>query len=95
MSAPHTPGPWTLDRVSCGQGAVEYQIGFADGSGFPLGGCVEADARLIAAAPDLLEIAEAILRTALIHKDRADACLVDREHLGKLQTAVKKARAVS
>ena len=63
MRTPHTPGPWsiTCNRV---HGAVDSgaNTGIAD----MLGNCgvtatVNANARLIAAAPELLEALEALL----------------------------------
>lgn len=52
----HTPGPWSFDGAINVAYAGYFSVGFPDGSGF----CVpydigEANARLIAAAPDLLE----------------------------------------
>lgn len=54
MSTKHTPGPWHSSKCSCGHPRCkDYWIdsgSFCQGSGFS-----EADAQLIAAAPDLLE----------------------------------------
>lgn len=54
MSA-HTPGPWTheVHELSSGYSAIVY-----DANGYRLGGfdhLTEADARLIAAAPEMLD----------------------------------------
>ena len=50
MSAKHTPGPWHYHKCPCGMnGCHQYTISVQWSKGF-----VEADARLIAAAPDLL-----------------------------------------
>jgi len=70
MAAQHTPGPWRLERTTGGHPAV---IGSAPLH--PRGGLVaelvavgQSDARLIAAAPDLLaalrEVAEATSGTS-------------------------------
>lgn len=52
MSA-HTPGPWSVSRCCCGHPSCrDFWISsgkFCQGSGFG-----ESDARLVAAAPDLL-----------------------------------------
>ena len=54
----HTPGPWMVEDCPCGHlGCSDKHIfpagKFTQGSGFK-----EADARLIAAAPELLEALE-------------------------------------
>jgi hypothetical protein len=47
----HTPGPWTYTKCPCNQkGCSQFTISTQGGVGFE-----EADARLISAAPDLLE----------------------------------------
>lgn len=68
MSVRHTPGPWIIDDGYSGitqkhgyfvrthSGAI-WDDGSADG-----GVCSFADARLIAAAPDLLDFAQFVLR---------------------------------
>jgi hypothetical protein len=62
MSAPHTPGPWEPKRIDrhhwvIGDGVARTQVP-------PEGGeeMIEANARLIAAAPDLLELAHQMAR---------------------------------
>jgi hypothetical protein len=64
MSA-HTPGPWTIRRASQGK---PYQIEGATrditrwgGLSAPMSHEAEANARLIAAAPDLLEALQYVL----------------------------------
>ena len=58
MTTTHTPGPWA---VSAGSYGPEIQINGADGFGVALcadgvgDGVMERNARLIAAAPDLLK----------------------------------------
>lgn len=59
----HTPGPWTYEKSSVVFNTFPHTIGFHDGSG----GCLdqnwsEADARLMAAAPELLEVARDVLK---------------------------------
>lgn len=61
MSAQHTPGPWTLDDRGCkfivhktGDGYITRDICRMDGSTMAAF-AQEANARLIAAAPELLE----------------------------------------
>lgn len=78
MSAQHTPGPW---RVGGGTGllnqlAIEPSIGCAYGKGNE----VEANARLMAAAPELLKAC----RMALY-------ALKGREHDQFLRDAIAKA----
>lgn len=61
-SAKHTPGPWRLDDpihgdvLGDGYHAIDAGAGIGPGRGFGLCGFMSpADARLIAAAPELLE----------------------------------------
>lgn len=73
MTTTHTPGPWTVDLPSYAHRAELIDTGyhFIDGGkgfypeGFGLSGCLSlADARLIAAAPDLLAVAAMLDRIA-------------------------------
>jgi hypothetical protein len=104
----HTPGPWQAE-----QDDVPYDGGFetwcvnADGAGICMMDCpkddMEANARLIAAAPDLLEALEEVLGTGLNGGNNmrlafmaasqqvlSDEALRDAE---KSEMAVAKARA--
>lgn len=82
--ATHTPGPWS---VSCSGNDVENVSGagvcalYADET-------AEANARLIAAAPDLLAAAEAMLRSI----DEGPAFGNGEIEIDKLRVAVAKAR---
>ena len=84
MSA-HTPGPWCIaPPAECGlgdglyvEGAEDKPIAFASSGN-------EADARLIIAAPDLLEVARLVL--GMLAGDR-------NEHPQKLQRAASAAIA--
>ena len=84
MSAKHTPGPWLTDRnnVHTGQIATVYhcigndwieiwtdkwlETGLGEGE-------QEANARLIAAAPDLLAALQSVLSNSLDSQGLADA----------------------
>jgi len=63
----HTPGPWAMRRpVECEDPRVEYWIDAKDGHKGPIAdiktsGAPEANARLIAAAPQLLTFAKYVL----------------------------------
>jgi len=64
MTTQHTPGPWELRQSTRhGYWFIDYEQG---GEGYTLTklNCEEADAHLIAAAPDLLEALEALLPIA-------------------------------
>jgi len=67
MTTTHTPGPWA---VSAGSYGPEMQINGADGFGVALcadgvgDGVMERNARLIAAAPDLLAALQSIVASA-------------------------------
>jgi hypothetical protein len=55
----HTPGPWTA--VECDGNAADLAIAVSDGGYVCYSVATEADAELIAAAPEMLSV----LRTAL------------------------------
>lgn len=93
----HTPGPWQYRRSSTSS-TDYYEIipagelgGWKDGRYLSVSGAIdEHDARLIAAAPDLLEAAEAIVA-------RWDSPLwKDQPHTGtfidQLRAAIAKAK---
>lgn len=72
MTAKYTPGPWEAFRNSSfweinptngGENGIPFSVADVCSSspGFPDGGLQEANARLIAAAPELLEVAQGIL----------------------------------
>ena len=91
-----TPGPWTLKEVTEQYHTVGAQIiGSTIG---PLGGKLPigyvdssmADARLIAAAPDLLDALERLLATTVFLDELGVGPAVKRCH-----AAVKKARGES
>lgn len=54
----HTPGPWVISRYNDGQYSVNYQT---QGERFVPDAEDIANARLIAAAPELLELAQQIV----------------------------------
>ena len=60
MTTQHTPAPWELRRSVRGYWFIDHEQG---GEGYTLTklDCNEADARLIAAAPDLLAALEELL----------------------------------
>ena len=68
----HTPGPWEAREHSDGSHwFVDYQQG---GEGYTLvDGLSEADARLIAAAPDLLKAAELVIAWYEAKEDHSKA----------------------
>lgn len=84
MSA-HTPGPWTLDPASYiesglvredgesgrdGYHIVDAGSGSVRLDGFHIAACItKADARLVAASPDLLDALEHFVRWAEAPKD--------------------------
>lgn len=58
MNATHTPGPWRAEYVGLGMWAVRWAAG--DVAHTAREHCPEADARLIAAAPDVLAERDAL-----------------------------------
>ena len=59
-NATHTPGPWYWDKVSTGHVIVDSE-GFTIVDSSPMS---EADARLIAAAPEMLEALQRLVHPA-------------------------------
>ncbi len=77
MSAPHTPAPWVVRHdEDCGHYSIEAndvvvgQVFYVDNAPCPIG---EADARLIASAPALLEAAKHALQFLLPLKNNDEA----------------------
>ena len=72
----YTPGPWTIGRSADNTPLVMVPTPTSEGSGFgvacvnriprmgSVGGDMDANARLIAASPDLLAVAQMVLETA-------------------------------
>lgn len=92
----HTPGPWNLER-DC-NGVPEFVFG-GDTCVCDFG--IEApkpeDARLIAAAPELLEVCEALLalnNTLVVELSESDWLKYRREAERKAKAALAKARGV-
>lgn len=81
-----TPGPWTYEPAEHedsfaikGTGSAVWRV--ADTYGYPMPGQSEANARLIAAAPDLLAACEAAMRIETLWCPRA----VEAEHAEELK----------
>ena len=88
----HTKGPWRLDQNGEGEWPEVYKgdyrrINAGQGyhpDGFDLTGFMsEADARLITAAPDLLEAVEDVISERTLHGDIVDAMRHVRSALAK------------
>ena len=105
----HTPGPWRfelrgmIENALGGWIATSLDILDADGElvaripgpiGDPQGERDHADARLIAAAPDMLAACEALVLADEIGNP-TDATLILEEALGKARAAIAKARGES
>jgi hypothetical protein len=91
MSAQHTPGPWTLNFDGTGAFREQDQpYVFVAALGRPLAER-KANARLIAAAPELLEALEEILGPLNVCSDnpnvRDDVCLPIEMTMGELRKA--------
>lgn len=82
----HTPGPWMIVKCPCGEdGCDRWQI---DKVGCHYQGCGfdKEDAQLIAAAPDLLEVAEELVAWDDSFDDVnliSQACSLAREAIAK------------
>lgn len=102
MSAQHTPGPWLTDRnnVHIGQIATIHHCKGNDwievwSTNWPEGeDAQEANASLIAAAPELLEACEKALSgfSLLIATD--DLTESERDQVSSLKAAIAKAKGI-
>lgn len=97
MKLKHTPGPWKLSNEPYPDGSPYYIIQAGHGSygenGFRLGEIMaEADARLIAAAPDLLTAAQTVLAGLNARIDAApDTAKPVFNGIAELHDAINKA----
>lgn len=103
----HTPGPWPMEytgdgkRIVIGSGLVEgpngYEVAEVYSDDCPQG-LAEANGRLIAAAPDLLEALLAVRETCLFSEDDGQVGVTlepsfDDELFGKICAAITKAQS--
>lgn len=107
METKHTPGPWQATRNSAfweinpanaGDNGTPFAVAdvCASAPGFPDGGLQEANARLVSAAPDLLEAAKAardVLATAIRAnwEGATDDDIADHVTIKRLDAAIAKA----
>ena len=90
MNAPkHTPGPWRVDRQNTGPLASEWIIAgerprYLAEVGDCGSGCAAANANLIAAAPELLEALEMVMRRGRIDDSE--------EAMNQVAAAITKAK---
>lgn len=96
----HTPGPWQIEfgHTQTASGIQYWQV--TDGADaiccnqFCYAGDAEANARLIAAAPDLLEAAKDVLKLFRYHtEDAADAADFAAAVEIQIEAAISKAEA--
>jgi len=95
----HTPGPWSIRKNFNGRGALDL---FGEGGQMIIGNALiinqEADARLIAAAPELLEAAQdavegfKTLRIGLRDNKAAIECI--DAHIDELNYAIAGATGI-
>ena len=104
----HTPGPWSPEPFVRAEGSESWGIfsdylepGYTGGAGGTwilldsTTGYVEANAQLIAAAPDLLEACEALLHTEWNKKPGSlDEFEIRADVLEQARAAIAKAKAV-
>ncbi len=80
-TAQHTPGPWPLERTTVNMGGFNvavFRVTIPDWT--PLDLMNEPDARLIAAAPDLLEALQALMRQTNNIEVLGEWAAEDRNH---------------
>ncbi len=92
MDSKHTPGPWKVHKMPKAIGYAEWEIHYSDD-----GECVaeivykEADAHLIAAAPDMYEALKDVLAWWGFPREYADSEITDTAILyWKIKAALAK-----
>lgn len=106
MNTKHTPGPWQVNpnwlNIGSGNRHLAVEVPLA-GCGFGLVASLEnsftresqdANARLIAASPELFEACLEIVKTAVVQKDESGECvgvLVTHEAFSWAMDAIAKA----
>lgn len=92
MSA-HTPGPWEIRRYPRVGGSTKDLMGNGGGFVVKLDGASDANARLIAAAPELLEALKALV---VMDKQLLESCGIgDTAVLIQARAAIAKAEGQS
>jgi len=99
MKTKHTPGPWEISRWKDARLANGFETVISDSRGHGLvtfcqkgkNKKVEANARLIAAAPDLL----AALENALAESVGQPSRRISREGLDDIRAAIAQARSTT
>lgn len=101
MMAEHTPGPWGCRDTS--YHAHDYRLTKPNGEPLPVNAPYNdhseqrANARLIAAAPDLLEALEYLLEQTIVQDEQYDCIITEgeAEAAAMARAAIAKARGVS
>lgn len=86
MSAKHTPGPWTIHTGEDGTLYVNQERPLSRIATIAKGRGDAADARLVAAAPELLDICESILAEV-----EYEGLQLESGRIAKLRAAIAKA----
>ena len=91
MTKQHTPGPWYIDcqneSAAIGYRAIVDNEGYTICNPSPMG---QADARLIAAAPDLLAALENMVSHFPHWAAQIDMKQIDRDAVGMARAAIAK-----
>jgi hypothetical protein len=91
----HTPGPWKAFRDATlntqglmgENGDLVFDVGTSEDGYCPR----KADARLIAAAPDLLEACKDMVQVAIDEMGYGTYAMVEQSAIDKIRTAITKA----
>ena len=88
----HTPGHWAYEHATKTIRARPSNYWLASMDSFDGAVCHEANARLIAAAPDLLAALEDLATSISFHADKCMIFEPDNEHLVSARAAIAKAK---
>lgn len=85
----HTPGPWRHEKDFSVRATNNYEIAHVSHMNYERGGTCEANARLIAAAPDMLEALK--WAAEILESYKNQKCGIHIDAIEKARAAIAKA----
>lgn len=94
MTTQHTPGPWDASRCATPPGHTQYTI-YAGDTRVAMAFETDANAHLVAAAPDLLAALESTTRCLAWHMNKHGTAGMDVLILTNARAALAKAKGLA